>query len=611
MPRKKKAPVNPRNFVDQPDEYVLGIVLEDIMRSQKFMGDKVEDFRKWYKMYNAKLEDGERRQNGSNLFIPYIYSTIETAIPKLLGSVFDSTPFIAYKPVTGEDEEKAACMTALVEYQMKQKMNSATNLYSIFKDAILYGTAISKQTWKYEEKEVVERKRVPTEIPLEDGSLQNVEKLQGVKTKKVMYDAPVMAAIPVDKFYFDPAYTDIQSSPWVAHEYSKELYQLIEGEEKGMYKNTRKITADENANNGSKISNKIGTMRDGVKIYEYWTDDWKVMVANDAVVIQCIPNPFFHKTKPFTKWCPVPMPNEFYGKSMVESLTDLQAELNTLRNQRIDNVSMALNRMFLINKNADIDTSQLVSRPNGFIEVDNVVEDIKELGMSDVTSSAYTDEEIVKGDMDVTSGVHSYDRGQAADRRDTATVANLLTSASSERFKLQVMMMEEDPMNNVGMQLAELNKQYLTDEVLVRITQEGKEVDQIIGFDDIDAEFDVIACGTAIEPSVNKEVRQSQLIQLLNTATNVEGINMVGLMKRIFEEFEFKNIDDMLLTEEEMTPEDQMAGMTEEDMLAMQQQGVDPNAMQQQPPTDGTSQGLPPQMGGVGSMAQYLQNPNV
>ena len=63
-------------------------------------------------------------------------------------------------------------------------------------------------------------------------------------------------------------------------------------------------------------------------------------------------------------------------------MKDLQAELDTLRNQRIDNISFVLNRMWKVRKGADIDEAELVSRPHGIIRVDNP-DDVTELAMND------------------------------------------------------------------------------------------------------------------------------------------------------------------------------------------------------------------------------------
>jgi hypothetical protein len=269
--------------------------------------------------------------------------------------------------------------------------------------------------------------------------------------------------------------------------------------------------------------------------------------------------------------------------------------------------------MFLIAKGAGIDLKQLISRPNGFIEVDDIEKDIKELLLNDVTASAYKDEEVVKLDMDITSGVHNQDRGQSGERRETATVASLLSSASSERFMLQIMIMDEDPWTELGIQLAELNKQFIDDDTFIMVTgDDGSVTPKSISFDDIDIDYDVIPSGTATDVAVNKEVRQGQLIQLLNIAVQNPNINQPELLKQIFKEFNFKNFEDLIIEQPQIpkvpTPESEASTSETPQQPSSIAQEFD-NLMGQ----SGTQEipGLYPQMGGVGTMAQYLQDPNV
>lgn len=597
MPRKKKS-LDPRNFEGRSDTEILSIVTADMKRAENYQQPYFDKFAKFYKQYNCVNEN--ERAEGANLFIPYIYNIIETALPKIIGSVFEAKPFLTYKPVPSATDgtAKADAMTNLVYFQMKQYMKASTRFYEIYKSALMYGTAISKQGWKYKEKSVMQRKMVEQEAEADNGEIVKISVRTPVRTTKTIYDAPEMKNVPIESFFFDPAYSEIDESPFAIHEYFKELHELKAGAAEGYYKNVDKIS-EEKQDGALKAKYDsagilLGDMHQSVRIWEYWTDEWLVTIANKGTVIRVEENPYYYKSKPFVKWCCVVMPNEFYGKSMIETLMDLQSELNTIRNQRIDNVSLAINRMFLIQKGEGIDTTQLVSRPNGFIEVDDVEKSIKEMVVSDVTASAYQDEEVIKNDMDVTSGVHNQDRGQAGDRRETATVATLLSSASSERFRMQVMLLEEDPITELGRQLAELNKQFLEDDTYILIQgEDGVDSSVSISFDDIDAEFDIVASATSTDANVNKELRMGQLIQLLPVALNNANVNQPELLRQMFKEFGFKNFESMIIAQP----------TTEEVML-----DENGNPIPTEEPAPEEAEGLYPQLGGVGTLGLEMQN---
>ena len=104
MARKKKS-FDPRNFGGRSDTEIMKIIEEDMKRSEEFQQPYFDKFALYFQQYNCVTET--KRSDGANLFIPYIYNIIETALPKILGSVFESKPFITYKPIGSDDDMKA------------------------------------------------------------------------------------------------------------------------------------------------------------------------------------------------------------------------------------------------------------------------------------------------------------------------------------------------------------------------------------------------------------------------------------------------------------------------------------------------------------------------
>jgi hypothetical protein len=541
---------NPRDFENMDDKDILQQVLKDIQQSQTAQQPYFDKFVTYYQMYNSFIPENQRRPNGANLFIPYVFNIVETITPRLIKTMFSSKPFLVYKPVTVDDIAKAKKMTRLVDFQLHQRMRAIPVFVDIVKSALLYGTAISKQTWRLSEKKFV--KRVDKMIQDPNTGEQIMAKVP-VLMNGVKYDAPFIQNVPLEDFFIHPYAANIYDSPYAAHRYWLPLHELWKGEKANIYKNIKEVSVTMNGFDAYGIDARLSSIgmnsrpqRGEVEIIEYWTDDWKVMVANRAVIIQSMEHPFWHREKPFSKWIDVPIPNEFYGKGEIEICRDMQYELNTTRNQRIDNVTMVLNRMFKILRTANIDTDQLISRPNGFIEVDNM-DDIRELEIDDVTQSGYQEESVIKRDMDDATGVYDYGRGAPADRRETATTASILAQAGSERFELKVNLMEMGGLADCGMQLAELNRQFIDHDIEIRITDDyGNEIPDTITPEDVDVDLDMVAVGSAVEPSVNKEIRQNQLIQLLANTVNNPYVNQVELLKEIFEAFEFKDVEGLI-----------------------------------------------------------------
>jgi len=546
-----------RDFENMSDEQILNVILEDLQISLKPIFDKFSDYYRMYRGVKTKTPEQEGR---SNLFIPYTFNLIETITPKIITSIFATRPFFQALPLGVSDveerEARAKKMSKYFDYQFQQKIKIVPILTDIIKTSLIYGKAISKQTWNYKTKEVVQRRRKKIlGIPIPD--------YDNILTEQVIADQPMIENVILTDFFIDPSGTSIDEMRYCIHRYWEDRHELKEKEKKGVYKNIDKVIEDNRADDSYDTLLQVGfsdsdQRRKGVEILEYWTDDWVVRVANKNIVISSQPNPYFHRKKPFAEWDYIRIPNEFYSVGVPEAIQDLQAELNTTRNQRIDNVSFVLNKMYSVLRGANVDPEQLVSRPAGYVYVDNH-DDIKELTFDDVTNSAYNEEIIIKGDMDATTGVFDSVRGSNPDRRETATTMSILNSSGSERFKLQNILIEYGGLQEMLNQVLRLNQQFIDADMEIQILGESENIeDLVVTQEEILGEYDIIALGSSVEPIINKEVRQNQLVQLLNVVQNSQEVNMTEFYRRLFEAFDMKNVDALVIEqqmEQQMPPE--------------------------------------------------------
>jgi len=554
MARKKAEKYrDPRDFEGRKDDYIVQKVVDDVIASESYIEGKKDEWERYYQLYRSYIKAENKRTTGSNLSIPYIFSIVETIVPKIVMGMLKSRPFLVYKPVKVEDTEKAAKMTRLVDYQMTNKMSGTVKLTEVIKSCVIYGTAISKQPWKFEEKKFVKRKTQTVPNP-DTGDLEEVEVevlMQGVK-----YDAPDIENITLEQFFVDPYGTTIDNSEYCGDKYFMPLHKLKTGEEQGKYKNINKISPGNEIQVATGATERLSSIgkddkpaKDAVEIIEYWTNDWKILIANRTVCIQAEPNPYYHREKPYTRWVDIPVPNEFYGIGDVEVSEMLQYEMNTVRNQRIDNTSFALNRMYKVLRSANIEPSQLISRPNGFIELDEM-SDLEQLDITGAAGVGFDEEQAIKADMNDVTGVHNQDRGAPTSRRETATTATIMNEGSTERFSFRVILLEDDALAKMGMQLAWLNRQFVDTDTEIRVTGDNvgdtdKGVETVTP-DDLDVDLDLVAVGSASDPSANKEVRQNQLIQMLNVAANpinAQYVNTPELLKSVFLAFDLKDVD--------------------------------------------------------------------
>jgi hypothetical protein len=127
------------------------------------------------------------------------------------------------------------------------------------------------------------------------------------------------------------------------------------------------------------------------------------------------------------------------GIGELEPIEHLQRELDTLRSQRRDAASLALNAPIAYD-DAVFEPEDLKNfwRPNNAIRASNssnLAAALMKLEVRDVPGSAFQDEQVIRADMDMVSGINDADG--AAGTISTATEAQLVQAALSKRIELQ------------------------------------------------------------------------------------------------------------------------------------------------------------------------------
>lgn len=551
---------------EKDNEEIVEIVQEAFERAKKNQQPHFARYRRYYELYRNYISEENARPHGANLFVPYTFQAVETIAPRLVTAIFNNRPYMTAVPLSNTAYENARNMEMLLDYQAEKYLDPVLFFTMVFKDALIYGTSIVKTTWKFTEKTV----RVNNYVS--DKRISSLKKKEVKEEKVTTYDAPYMEIVPLENFFFDPNASEIDEARYVIHRYYEDVDTIKEKIKEGVYK-VKKEDKDKISEMGGEYSDSFSsyqrvdavsggnTKPEGMaEILEFWGEDCIVKLAGDVVLLMDY-NPFYHGERPFVKFIDYPVANEFYGIGEVEVIESMQEELNTTRSQRMDNVSLAINNMWKVRRNAGVDASQLVSRPNGIIEVDEM-DDLDTLTVPNMTESAYREEQLIKEDMDRTTGVNDYTRGDNPARRETATTASLLTESANERFKLKIRLMEKTSFKKVGYQLVALNQQFITEETEVRVFDKNRSKEENftepitikLAPQDIAGQFDILPCGSTSEPMANKELRQTQLTQLFNIMGQSEYINQPEFLTAILEAFEFKNVDKLIVQEPPQTP---------------------------------------------------------
>ena len=140
----------------------------------------------------------------------------------------------------------------------------------------------------------------------------------------------------------------------------------------------------------------------------------------------------------------MPVNGQFYGRGIPEMLSGLQSVINETVNQRIDNVSLVLNKMYAVISEAIISRGDLVNRPGGFIrlksgKVPNATAEnaVAPINTPDISRSAYADvQELERYAQERTSAnrVTLGTQGQVRDANKTLGGLELARQAAGEKF---------------------------------------------------------------------------------------------------------------------------------------------------------------------------------
>ena len=552
-----------------------------------------------WKQYRSRLAYEKNYEYQARLFIPYSFTAVETAIPRIIEAFFAQDPVMAVKPTIEDDVEDAELMQIYLNHQLRLMDYAETFLFQD-KDVLVSGTTFAKVDWK---KDIRKQKKLKLEEYHElYEEVPEMDEMVGMPTGKMIkqpigeakkrpvysdgYDkkgnpkgTPVLEEYGVEiyndpyVYYVDPykLFIDPNANPidpigtaeaviFVTETTIDELEAL---QTQGVYKNISKVKqvkgttdfdyGDERYTNVDIKSPKTVEDKHSNKVllYEYWEDNRIITVAEETVVIRDSVNPYWHCKKPFVMARICPVPNEIYGIGLMEMVTCLQNELNDVRNARMDNVKLALNRMWIVARDADVDLEKLISEPGGVI-LSNYADGIVPLPQNDVTQSSFAEASAIADDIDRTLGVHDPARGKPTSRETATGVLSLIEQASM-RFKLMIMILGK-MFSKIGELMVDLNQQFAPTEKVIRLT--GGDFKRI-PVQDIIHRYDFEPVGAALE-GLTKYARIEQLLRVRNTVVSNPEFNLTELDKEILNLLNFKNVDKYFKS---MLPPPGMQGM--------------------------------------------------
>lgn len=359
----------------------------------------------WNQLFKATyvFQFDRKREGGSKLFFPKAFPEVENLAPKLTKATPKfvlnlNTPSNPDNPEANMEGFQASNQLYL---NYAWKMTGCDKKYrTVAKSGIVAGIACAKTDFVQKTRKV--KKQVTDPVT---GTTTAYEE------ETVISEFPSFKPVNILDIYFDPRIDNVDEMPAVIENVDQvRIADLYANKE--LYFNLDKIKDQPHqlfaGDDGKKQArfNEQGIVYSpsdtslekdflNYKIYYgYFSETGnpedakmvKATILNKSVVIgyqeiDFIPHEFF---------IPLEIPHQLPGVGVVEPITQLQDAYNLTRNQRFENISLILNRMWMIKRGSMINPKQLNSRAGGVIIVDDMA-NIQAVPTQDVTSSSFNE----------------------------------------------------------------------------------------------------------------------------------------------------------------------------------------------------------------------------
>lgn len=445
----------------------------------------------WWNIYSLYM-GGNRTTitpTRSKIFIPIAFQLIEIATPKLISFLSNNDTIFDVEPDDIKDRDIADNVQRLVSDQLEKNKFGAT-YESFVKQLLLYGTSYLYVDYKVKWDWVWER--VPKVTKTVDEFGINHEKIEYVNEKnyKITERRPNITWLDIlDVFpQQDHARVEDQNPGICIRRFMdrKEFERMCEGPQP--YFSNKEAALATGATNKYQQSRQFRKVARGevsnrtptdIELLEWWMkydldgdgidEECQIIIANRTVVVRAVQNPYYHQKRPIIKVCFCKVPGEWYGVGLIEPVMSLINQLTTVRRQRLDNITLILNRMWKVKSTADVDPTKLIATPNGIILVDNM-DDVMPLEVQDVTQSAYQDCNQILNDI-FSATVPQALTGSIDDMKGTGSIgvgavrANI--SQAMEKFATAAKSIEDEGIKEMLNLCYSLDLQYLnTDEII-------------------------------------------------------------------------------------------------------------------------------------------------
>lgn len=460
------------------------------------------------------------------IFVPYVFVMVQTILPRLVQSMLSMSPYIPVQPRRVEFTDNAQAMQDVLEY-CHYKDGFFKKMVRLFWRTLVYGDGFLKLFWK------------------------DFDRFGNI------VEIPSIEDIDVFDIYLDPWCTEMGKHgdcDYLIQRVFRSWEQIKAMGELGVYSNIDKIQGETTYRPWDlydKLRRRINvgypppyTDVDGlqmVELMEMWTPHRVVTIANRQHEIRNDEN--VYEYIPYLRLQNYFIPDEFWSLGEPEINKYQQLMLNDVRNNTQQSGFQIMNPMYLVDRFANIDPMQLVSRPSGAIFTDKI-DGIKPLEPNAaVLNHGIQLEQLLKDDMDKASGVYDVTRGEPQKGEETATEILNRGQNANLRFALKTQFIE-DFFSQIGEMQGDQLQMFMTQPKVDAILRNDAPKFIHATPDQIRGEFMYVPQSKDINDAKRQAERQemAQILPVVLAPGNAQalGINLQEFFKEYISKFDLK-----------------------------------------------------------------------
>lgn len=405
---------------------LLRLWLERFHRSEDYVSKNLESARENYRMYKA-YKSGREVAYKHSIFVPYTFAFVEDMTAYFLLSVLANPSPYSLEPRWGSvSPELCQHLEKIIAWALSDENTEfALELEEVVKNQALYNVSY-----------------LINYPSLREYKLTGAD---GIQVSRDKFDYLYLDAPSPFNTFPEPGPKRLSRSNWIIKR-SFEVYENIrQAVRNGMYESADGIKPGDSTSEQDPVQQLLSEIglstvefnENKVELLDCFRDGDVVTVANRRAVIRDTtkdpirPYPFKF---PMLDCRLAGAPGEWAGVGTAEAMKPGQKDLNLLRSQRRDNITLVLNKLFTYDMMAgEVDLSTLYSAPGNVIVQQG--DAIKELPIQDVTGSSFKEEQSLLYDLQNVLSFFDYSRGATPRRRETATGIIRLQQAAQSRLE--------------------------------------------------------------------------------------------------------------------------------------------------------------------------------